>query len=156
MCAVSGKHLSKPRCTQVQQFSLPVMCLQDPVPCERVSLGMRRAKVWEWDEQRSGNETSKGMGMRQAKVWEWGYTNQDFPLCVYPLSTLKTLLCVTRSSRAFSEEIGHVWPLLILITGVITNWSWILHGKCFFILCYDLTRLWTLIWKVGRTPLSKS
>ena len=32
---------------------------------------------------------------------------------------------------------------------VITNWSWLLHNKCFFSLCYDWTRLWILIWKVG-------
>ena len=33
--------------------------------------------------------------------------------------------------------------------GVITCWSWILHNKRFFSLCYDWTRLWILIWKVG-------
>ena len=32
---------------------------------------------------------------------------------------------------------------------VITNWSRILHDKNFFSLCYEWTRLWILIWKVG-------
>ena len=45
-------------------------------------------------------------------------------------------------SQGKAEKVGHSWPLLILITGVITKWSWTLHNKsCFFILCYDALNL---------------
>ena len=65
-------------------------------------------------------------------------------------------LCILKNFPLYgTRDVGHGWPLLILITGVITNWSLILHNKSFFNLFYDWTRLWNLDLKSG-TPLSKS
>ena len=57
--------------------------------------------------------------------------------------------CMWRDLPGLSQRRS---DMVDLITGFITNWSWILHNKRFFSLWYDWTRLWILIWEVG--PLS--
>ena len=61
------------------------------------------------------------------------------------------------SSWDSREQVGCI---VVAISNSDSSWTWllyqqrsrILHNKSFFSLCYDWTRLWILIWKVG--PLS--
>ena len=116
-----------------KQFSLPVMCLQTLFLVRGLvwewdkqrsgnetskGLGMRRAKVWEWDKQRSGNETSKGLGMRQAKVWEWDkqrYGNEATQIKIsHYVSTLCLLwkhYCVWQDLPGLSQRRSDMFDL---------------------------------------------
>ena len=67
--------------------------------------------------------------------------------------TDKTLLWVPMRPLCVAED---GWLSLILNTGVITNWCWILHDKSFFILCYDCTMQALNLDLKSGTRLSKS